>query len=36
MPTENPRLTEFCTQLTGISQQTVDDGMPLGKIQEYI
>jgi len=29
MPTENPRLSEFCTELTGISQDTVDNGIPL-------
>jgi len=29
MPTEHPRLTSFCTELTGITQETVDNGMPL-------
>lgn len=29
MPVENPRLSPFCTQLTGIKQQQVDDGMPI-------
>ena len=29
-PTENPRLSEFCRRLTGISQAQVEDGMPLG------
>nr|CAH7740269.1 unnamed protein product [Callosobruchus chinensis] len=30
MPIENPRLTAFCTQLTGINQKQVDNGCPLG------
>lgn len=30
MPTENPKLSEFCTELTGITQDTVEDGIPLG------
>nr|CAI5850461.1 unnamed protein product [Callosobruchus analis] len=30
MPMENPRLTAFCTELTGISQNQVDNGCPLG------
>lgn len=29
MPVEQPRLSAFCTQLTGISQETVDSGVPL-------
>jgi len=29
MPTEHPRLSPFCTELTGISQETVDSGVPL-------
>jgi len=29
MPVEQPRLSTFCTQLTGISQETVDAGVPL-------
>lgn len=29
MPTENQRLSEFCTELTGISQETVDNGIPI-------
>ena len=28
-PVEQPRLSPFCTQLTGITQDTVDDGLPL-------
>ena len=28
-PVEQPRLSPFCRQLTGISQDTVDDGLPL-------
>ncbi|XP_006813404.1 ERI1 exoribonuclease 2-like [Saccoglossus kowalevskii] len=28
-PQECPRLSEFCTELTGISQEQVDDGIPL-------
>jgi len=28
-PVENPRLSPFCRQLTGISQEQVDDGVPL-------
>ena len=28
-PVEQPRLSPFCRQLTGISQDTVDDGIPL-------
>ncbi|XP_077979487.1 ERI1 exoribonuclease 2-like [Glandiceps talaboti] len=28
-PQENPRLSEFCRELTGISQEQVDRGMPL-------
>lgn len=30
MPIENPRLSEFCTELTGICQEQVDAGIPLG------
>ncbi|CAH1971341.1 unnamed protein product [Acanthoscelides obtectus] len=30
MPIEKPRLTAFCTELTGISQKQVDNGCPLG------
>ncbi|XP_062565392.1 3'-5' exonuclease Snipper [Armigeres subalbatus] len=29
MPIENPRLSDFCTQLTGIRQDQVDNGVPL-------
>ncbi|XP_055545054.1 ERI1 exoribonuclease 2-like [Wyeomyia smithii] len=29
MPVENPRLSEFCTELTGIRQEQVDAGVPL-------
>ncbi|XP_058818064.1 3'-5' exonuclease Snipper [Topomyia yanbarensis] len=29
MPLENPRLSEFCTELTGIRQEQVDAGVPL-------
>ncbi|XP_065076900.1 3'-5' exonuclease Snipper [Ochlerotatus camptorhynchus] len=29
MPIENPRLSDFCTELTGIRQDQVDDGVPL-------
>ncbi|KAJ3654165.1 hypothetical protein Zmor_013375 [Zophobas morio] len=29
MPTENPKLSDFCTQLTGIQQNQVDTGVPL-------
>ncbi|XP_056648265.1 ERI1 exoribonuclease 2 [Diorhabda sublineata] len=29
MPIENTKLSKFCTELTGISQQTVDNGVPL-------
>lgn len=29
MPVENPRLSPFCTQLTGIQQKQVDDGIPI-------
>ncbi|KXJ73942.1 hypothetical protein RP20_CCG014703 [Aedes albopictus] len=29
MPIENPRLSEFCTQLTGIRQDQVEGGVPL-------
>ena len=28
-PVEHPRLSNFCRQLTGISQSRVDDGLPL-------
>ena len=28
-PTEHPKLSEFCTQLTGITQEQVDGGVPL-------
>nr|CAD7575074.1 unnamed protein product [Timema californicum] len=28
-PIENPKLSEFCKSLTGITQQQVDDGVPL-------
>ncbi|KAJ9580253.1 hypothetical protein L9F63_004066, partial [Diploptera punctata] len=30
MPSENPVLSEFCTNLTGIKQDDVDAGVPLG------
>ena len=30
MPSENPILSEFCTNLTGISQGDVESGIPLG------
>lgn len=30
MPTENPVLSQFCKSLTGISQNQVDNGVPLG------
>ncbi|XP_034245748.1 ERI1 exoribonuclease 2-like [Thrips palmi] len=30
MPVENPTLSEFCTKLTGITQETVNAGIPLG------
>lgn len=30
MPFENPRLTPFCTNLTGIQQHQVNNGVPLG------
>ena len=30
LPTENPKLSEFCTNLTGIEQKTVDEkGVPI-------
>lgn len=29
MPIESPRLSEFCVSLTGIKQETVDNGVPL-------
>jgi len=29
MPTERPKLTPFCTELTGIQQHQVDNGVPL-------
>jgi len=29
MPTEHPKLSSFCTELTGIRQETVDAGVPL-------
>ncbi|XP_036333031.1 ERI1 exoribonuclease 2-like isoform X2 [Rhagoletis pomonella] len=29
MPIESPKLSAFCTELTGIKQQSVDNGMPL-------
>ena len=29
-PTEHPKLSLFCRQLTGISQNQVDDGIPIG------
>ncbi|CAD7011857.1 unnamed protein product [Ceratitis capitata] len=29
MPIESPKLSAFCTELTGIKQKSVDDGMPL-------
>ena len=29
-PTEEPYLSEFCTNLTGITQDKVDQGAPLG------
>ncbi|XP_055856357.1 ERI1 exoribonuclease 2 isoform X3 [Episyrphus balteatus] len=29
MPIESPKLSAFCTELTGITQKTVDTGMPL-------
>jgi len=28
-PEVNPKLTEFCTELTGITQETVESGIPL-------
>lgn len=30
MPFEKPRLSEFCTALTGIQQQQVNNGVPIG------
>ncbi|CAL4108351.1 unnamed protein product, partial [Meganyctiphanes norvegica] len=30
MPVEQPILSEFCTKLTGITQNQVEDGMPIG------
>ncbi|KAF5280615.1 hypothetical protein FQA39_LY05263 [Lamprigera yunnana] len=30
MPIEVPKLSDFCTNLTGITQKQVDDGVPLG------
>lgn len=30
MPTENCKLSEFCINLTGITQQQVDNGVPIG------
>lgn len=30
MPIEKPRLSSFCTSLTGIQQQQVNSGMPIG------
>lgn len=30
MPVEQPILSEFCTNLTGITQAQVEDGMPIG------
>jgi ERI1 exoribonuclease 2 len=29
LPTEQPRLSEFCTSLTGITQRQVESGAPL-------
>lgn len=29
MPIESPKLSAFCTELTGITQKTVDNGIPL-------
>ncbi|EEZ98646.1 ERI1 exoribonuclease 2-like Protein [Tribolium castaneum] len=29
MPVENPKLSDFCTELTGIQQHQVDNGVPL-------
>ncbi|KRF98169.1 uncharacterized protein Dwil_GK15944, isoform C [Drosophila willistoni] len=29
MPIESPRLSSYCTELTGIQQKTVDNGIPL-------
>jgi len=29
MPVEHPKLSSFCTELTGIRQQQVDDGLPI-------
>ncbi|XP_017045213.1 ERI1 exoribonuclease 2-like isoform X2 [Drosophila ficusphila] len=29
LPVESPRLSSYCTELTGIQQKTVDSGMPL-------
>ncbi|XP_054738944.1 ERI1 exoribonuclease 2 isoform X2 [Anastrepha obliqua] len=29
MPIESPKLSAYCTELTGIQQQTVDNGVPL-------
>ncbi|XP_017060126.1 ERI1 exoribonuclease 2-like [Drosophila ficusphila] len=29
LPVESPRLSCYCTELTGIQQKTVDSGMPL-------
>eukprot|EP00088_Acartia_fossae_P064105 TRINITY_DN7877_c0_g1_i18.p1 TRINITY_DN7877_c0_g1~~TRINITY_DN7877_c0_g1_i18.p1 ORF type:complete len:306 (-),score=30.36 TRINITY_DN7877_c0_g1_i18:151-1068(-) len=30
MPTENSKLSQFCTELTGITQEMVDNGIPIG------
>lgn len=35
-PTVVPEITEFCTQLTGITQQTVDGGIPLQEAIEKL
>ncbi|CAD8057672.1 unnamed protein product [Paramecium primaurelia] len=36
-PIENPILSEFCTELTGITQQQVDEGIPLDQaINEFM
>jgi ERI1 exoribonuclease 3 len=32
LPTQNPKLTEFCTQLTGIQQEWVDKSLTLDKV----
>ena len=35
-PTIHPKLTEFCTQLTGIKQEQVDAGIPLKEAIERV